>query len=197
MVKKDAEYVLKTVKEKNIRFIRLWFTDVLGFLKGFTITVDELKRALDDGMGFDGSSIEGFARIEESDMILMPDPETLTVIPWTSEKAQKSAIVIGDIFEAFGGNVPSEVCTRGHVAKRAVEAASAMGYTGFFGPELEYFLFQSIDPTKLVWDLWVSPKGGAGDSWGAPRVVPNSPEISSGLSPMVSPARCSSQNGSK
>ncbi|MDH5688794.1 MAG: type I glutamate--ammonia ligase, partial [Candidatus Bathyarchaeota archaeon] len=66
------------------------------------------------------------------------------------------------------------------VAKRAVKTAADMGYTGLFGPELEYFLFSSVDPTKLVWDLWVSPKGGAGDSWGAPRVVPQSPEITPG-----------------
>ncbi len=73
----DKDYVLKTVEEKKVKFIRLWFTDVLGYMKSFAITVDELEGALDEGMGFDGSSIEGFARIEESDMIAMPDPTHL------------------------------------------------------------------------------------------------------------------------
>jgi glutamine synthetase len=132
------------------------------------------------GIGFDGSSVRGFKAIEESDMILMPDPETLAIIPWTAEENQKSAIILGDSYEAYGGKEPSEVCPRGYVAKRAVKAAEEAGYTGFFAPELEYFIFTSIDPTKLTWDLWVSPKGGEGDSWGAPRVVPQSPEITPG-----------------
>ncbi len=74
------EYVLKVAKERDVRFIRLWFTDILGFLKRFDITVDELERALEGGMGFDGSSIEGFARIDESDMVAMPDPDTFQMI---------------------------------------------------------------------------------------------------------------------
>ena len=80
MARTKAE-VLKLVKEHNVRFIRLWFTDVLGRLKGFSITRSELAEALDTGMGFDGSSIEGFARIEESDMIAMPDPNTFCLLP--------------------------------------------------------------------------------------------------------------------
>jgi len=103
-------------------------------------------------------------------MIFKPDPKTLAIIPWTSDAKQKSAVVIGDIYEAYGGKEPSDVCPRGYVAKRAVKEAEEMGFTSCFGPELEYFVFTSVDPTKLVWDLWVSPKGGAGDSWGAPRV---------------------------
>jgi len=137
-------------------------------------------KAFTAGIGFDGSSIRGFKSIEESDMILMPDPETLAIIPWATDEKQKSAIVIGDVYEAYGGDEPSEVCPRGYVAKRAVKEAEKMGYTGYFGPELEYFIFKSIDPTRLVWDLWVSPAGGKGDSWGAPRVVPQSPEITPG-----------------
>jgi glutamine synthetase len=133
-----------------------------------------------DGIGFDGSSVRGFKEIHESDMVLKPDPETLAVIPWTGDARQKSAVVIGDIYEAYGSDEPSDVCPRGYVARRAFEAAKKMGYVSCFGPELEYFVFSSIDPTKLVWDLWVSPKGGIGDSWGAPRVVPQSPEITPG-----------------
>ena len=94
-------------------------------------------------------------------MILKPDPETLSIIPWTTDEQQRSAIILGDVFEAFGGNEPSVVDPRGYVARNAVKEAAEMGYTGFFGPELEYFVFKSIDPTNLVWDMWVSPKGGA------------------------------------
>lgn len=84
------------------------------------------------------------------------------------------------VYEAYGGEEPSEVCPRGYVARKVEKEAKAMGYEGYFGPELEYFVFKSIDPTKLVWDLWVSPSGGEGDAWGAPRVVPQSPEITPG-----------------
>src|SRR5437879_10989957 len=81
----EAEYVLRTVEERGIRFVRLWFTDVLGFLKSFTITSQELEGAFAEGMGFDGSSIEGFSRIQESDMVAIPDPSTFQIIPWKSE----------------------------------------------------------------------------------------------------------------
>ncbi|MCM8793664.1 MAG: glutamine synthetase, partial [Candidatus Omnitrophica bacterium] len=86
MQAKTKQDVLKLVKEYKVKFIRLWFTDVLGFLKGFAIPVEELEGALEEGMGFDGSSIEGFARIEESDMIARPDPTTFQLIPWRSSK---------------------------------------------------------------------------------------------------------------
>ncbi|MBM3254812.1 MAG: glutamine synthetase, partial [Candidatus Omnitrophica bacterium] len=84
MAKRTKADILKLVKERKVKFVRLWFTDVLGFLKGFAITADELEGALEEGMGFDGSSIEGFARIEESDMIARPDPDTFAIIPWRS-----------------------------------------------------------------------------------------------------------------
>ncbi|MBW1985557.1 MAG: glutamine synthetase, partial [Deltaproteobacteria bacterium] len=81
---KTADDVKKIVKEKDISFIQFWFTDVLGFLKSFAVTPSELDEGLTEGMGFDGSSIEGFARIEESDMIAMPDPTTFQLVPWRS-----------------------------------------------------------------------------------------------------------------
>src|SRR5438132_12989735 len=81
----EAEYVLRTVEERGIKFVRLWFTDVLGTLKSFAITSQELEGAFAEGMGFDGSSIEGFSRIQESDMIAHPDPATFQIIPWKSE----------------------------------------------------------------------------------------------------------------
>jgi glutamine synthetase len=135
MTKKE---ILKIVKEKNIRFIRLWFTDVLGFLKGFAITSDELEGALEEGMGFDGSSIEGFARIEESDMIAMPDPETFSLLPWRSGEDYAVAKMFCDIYEPSGK--PFEGDPR-YVLKRNMEKAKKMGFTYYVGPELEYFYF--------------------------------------------------------
>lgn len=173
---------IEGLKKDKIRWVHSSFVDIRGLMQDTVVPAKEYTEgpAFTAGIGFDGSSIRGFKSIEESDMIFMPDPKTLAIIPWTSDEKQKSAIIIGDIYEAYGGKEPSVVCPRGYVAKRAVKAAKDMGYIGRFGPELEFFVFKSIDPTKLVWDLWVSPKGGAGDSWGAPRVVPESPEITPG-----------------
>ncbi len=172
----------ETLKKNKIRWVHTAFVDIRGLMQDVVIPARHYTegQVLIDGIGFDGSSVRGFKSIQESDMILKPDPTTLAIIPWTTDEHQRSAIILGDIYEAFGGNEPSVVDPRGYVAKRAVKAAADMGYTGFFGPELEYFVFKSIDPTKLVWDMWVSPKGGAGDSWGAPRVVPESPETTPG-----------------
>ena len=172
----------ETLKKNKIRWVHTTFVDMRGLMQDVVIPARHYteRQALTDGIGFDGSSVRGFKSIQESDMILKPDPTTLAIIPWTTDEHQRSAIILGDIYEAFGGNKPSVVDPRGYVARNAVKAAADMGYTGFFGPELEYFVFKSIDPTKLVWDMWVSPKGGAGDSWGAPRVVPESPETTPG-----------------
>ena len=181
----NAETLKKTVeslKTNKVRWIHSAFVDIRGLMQDMVLPAKDYidGTAFTSGLGFDGSSIRGFKSIEESDMIFMPDATTLAIIPWNSDEYQKSAIVLGDVYEAYGGKEASEVDPRGYVAKRAVKAAAEMGYTGIFAPELEYFIFSSIDPTKLVWDLWVSPKGGEGDSWGAPRVVPQSPEITPG-----------------
>jgi glutamine synthetase len=172
----------ETLKKNKIRWVHTAFIDIRGLMQDVIIPARQFieGQALTAGIGFDGSSVRGFKAINESDMILKPDPTTLSIIPWTIEAQQRSAIILGDVYEAFGGNQPSVVDPRGYVAGNAVKAAADMGYTGFFGPELEYFVFKSIDPTNLVWDMWVSPKGGAGDSWGAPRVVPQSPETTPG-----------------
>jgi len=172
----------ETLKKNKIRWVHTAFVDMRGLMQDVVLPARHYTegQALTAGIGFDGSSIRGFKTIQESDMILKPDPTTLSIIPWTTGEHQRSAIILGDIYEAFGGNKPSVVDPRGYVARNAVKAAADMGYTGFFGPELEYFVFKSIDPTNLVWDMWVSPKGGAGDSWGAPRVVPQSPETTPG-----------------
>ncbi|MGE5197146.1 MAG: glutamine synthetase family protein [Deltaproteobacteria bacterium] len=135
MTKRD---ILKVVKEKKVKFIRLWFTDVLGFLKGFAITPDELEGALDEGMGFDGSSIEGFARIEESDMVARPDPDTFAIIPWRTKDDCSVARMFCDIYEPSGK--PFEGDPR-YVMKRNLAKATKMGFTYYVGPELEYFYF--------------------------------------------------------
>ncbi|MGA1863633.1 MAG: glutamine synthetase family protein [bacterium] len=136
----DKEYVLKTVHDKNIRFIRLWFTDVLGFLKSFSITVDELEGAFEHGMGFDGSSIEGFARIEESDMLAMPDPKTFTIVPWRTDAEAAVARMFCDILKTDG--TPYDGDSR-WALKRNLKKAADLGYTYYIGPELEFFYFKS------------------------------------------------------
>ena len=138
MAKKTKAEILKSVKEHKVKFIRLWFTDVLGFLKGFAITPNELEGALDEGMGFDGSSIEGFARIEESDMIARPDPDTFAILPWRSGETYSVARMFCDIYEPSGK--PFEGDPR-FVLKRNLAKAKAKGYTYYVGPELEYFYF--------------------------------------------------------
>ncbi|HHX39017.1 MAG TPA: glutamine synthetase [Armatimonadetes bacterium] len=135
----DREYVLKTAKEQNVRFIRLWFTDILGFLKSVAITVDELEEALEEGMGFDGSSIEGFARIDESDMIAMPDPSTFQILPWRPRE-EAVARMFCDIRTPDGE--PYEGDPR-WVLRRVLKRAADMGYTFYVGPELEYFYFKN------------------------------------------------------
>ena len=137
----EAEYVLRTIEERGVRFVRLWFTDVLGFLKAFTITSQELEGALSEGMGFDGSSIDGFARIQESDMVAFPDPSTFQMIPWKTEHAV--ARMFCDIIEPDG--TPFAGDPRG-VLKRQVARAAEKGFTFYVGPELEYFYFRSAKP---------------------------------------------------
>jgi len=141
----DKEAVLKAVKDNKIKFIRMWFTDVLGVLKSFTITVEELETALNEGMGFDGSSIEGFARIEESDMIAMPDPSTFTILPWRSEDGPGAARLICDVNQPDG--TPYAGCPR-HALKRNLKKAVDLGYTFCVGPELEFFYFKTDKATE-------------------------------------------------
>ena len=143
---RDAKEVIKTVKEMEVKFIRIWFTDVLGFLKGFTISPRELEGAFEDGMGFDGSSIEGFARIEESDMIARPDPATFQLMPW-KENGLTVARLFADIFEPNGK--PFAVDPR-YVLKKNLERSKKLGYTYYVGPELEYFYFSDSQSTKFL-----------------------------------------------
>jgi len=98
----SKEYILKTAKEHDVKFIRLWFTDILGMLKSFAITVEELGGALEQGMGFDGSSIQGFARIDESDMVALPDPDTFQLLPWRPREHHAVARMFCDILKPGG-----------------------------------------------------------------------------------------------
>jgi len=131
--------VWKIVKERDVKFIRLWFTDILGQLKSFAITDDELEGAFNEGMGFDGSSIKGFARIDESDVLARPDPLTFQLVPWRP-KEKAVARMFCDILNPDGS--PYEGDPR-YVLKRNLERLKQMGYTFYVGPELEYFYFKS------------------------------------------------------
>jgi glutamine synthetase len=138
----SKEDVLSLVRENDIKFVRLWFTDILGQLKSFAVGVDELEGALTDGMGFDGSSITGFNRIEESDMIAMPDPNTFAVLPWRP-KERAVARMFCDVL--VPGGEPYEGDPR-YVMRRALERARAMGFDEYFiGPELEFFYFKQAE----------------------------------------------------
>jgi glutamine synthetase len=136
------EYVLKMAKEHDVKFIWLWFTDILGILKSFAITVEELEGALEEGMGFDGSSIEGFARIDESDMVAMPDPDTWQLLPWNPPEHRATARMFCDVLRP--GGEPFEGDPR-YVLKRNLKKAADMGFTFYVGPELEYFYFKQKD----------------------------------------------------
>ncbi len=145
MAEMDKEYVLKTVEEKKVKFIRLWFTDVLGYLKSFAITAEELEGALDGGMGFDGSSIEGYARIQESDMIAMPDPSTFAILPWRPTEEAAVARMFCDVLEPDGSPYIGDPR---YALKRNLEKAADMGYTFYVGPELEFFYFSDSQGTE-------------------------------------------------
>ena len=136
---KTKEDVFEAIEKQNVRFVRLWFTDILGQLKSFAITPKELEGAFDEGMGFDGSSIKGFARIDESDMLAKPDPATFQILPWRP-KENAVARMFCDILEPDGR--PYEGDPR-HVLKMNLERLKEDGYTFYVGPELEYFYLRN------------------------------------------------------
>lgn len=135
---KQQEFVLRTLEERDIRFVRLWFTDVLGFLKSVAIAPPELENAFAEGIGFDGSAIEGFARGTESDMLVKPDPTTFSILPWRTERPG-AARIFCDITLPDG--TPSPVDPR-NVLKRTLNKAADMGFTCYTHPEIEFFLFK-------------------------------------------------------
>ncbi|MCK5594783.1 glutamine synthetase [bacterium] len=147
MAKKTKEDVLKIVKEQDVKFIRLWFTDILGQVKSFAITDSELKGAMENGMGFDGSSITGYQDIEESDMIAMPDINTFAILPWRPDE-KKVARMICDVLNP--DRTPYEGDPR-YVLKKALKRANKMGFDHFYlGPELEYFYFKNDQGTEIL-----------------------------------------------
>jgi len=136
----DIEYVLKVASENNVKFIRLWFTDILGFQKSVAVTVPQLEDALEHGVSFDGSSIQGFARREESDMRAKPDPETFKLLPWRHGDQGSVAAMFCDIVNPDG--TPYEGDPR-WVLRRTLQRAAGLGYTFYVGPEPEFFYFRS------------------------------------------------------
>ncbi len=145
-MEKQQEYVLRTVEERDIRFIRLWFTDVLGFLKSVAITAAELEGAFVEGIGFDGSAIDGFARVQEADMLAVPDASTFQVLPGRPA-TQGVARMFCDISTPDGQ--PFSADPR-QVLRRNLQRAADMGFTFYVHPEMEFFLFPSADnPTPL------------------------------------------------
>jgi glutamine synthetase len=135
----DKEFVLRTVEERGVKFIQLCFTDVLGTPKGFSIMPAELENALTEGMIFDGSSVDGFSRIQEADMLLMPDPKTFQILPFQIAQ-EKVARIICDIKNLDGS--PFEGDPR-QVLRRALEKIRSQGYDFYAAPELEYFYFKA------------------------------------------------------
>ncbi|MGI9092728.1 MAG: glutamine synthetase family protein [Mycobacteriales bacterium] len=141
---KQQEFVLRTLEERDIRFVRLWFTDVLGFLKSVAVAPAELEGAFAEGIGFDGSAIEGFTRVYESDMIAAPDPSTFQVLPWQGGGPSDSARMFCDIVLPDGS--PSWADPR-HVLRRALAKAADMGFTFYTHPEVEFFLLKEHPET--------------------------------------------------
>ncbi len=143
---KTKDDVFAAIDKYNVRFVRLWFTDILGFPKSFAVNTNELEGAFSEGMGFDGSSIEGFAQIHESDMVFKPDPTTFRIIPW---RQQENAVarMFGDILNPDG--TPYEADPR-QVLKRNLARLKEKGYTFYTGPELEFFYFKNDQGTEVL-----------------------------------------------
>ena len=140
----SASYILSACRENDVKFIRLWFTDLLGALKSLQITVEEVEKAVEEGVGFDGSSIEGFARIDESDMIAVPDPTTFQLVPWRPRE-QGVARMFCDIYRPDGE--PFEGDPR-RILRNQLERVQSLGYTFYVSPEMEYFYFKDSSGTQ-------------------------------------------------
>ena len=142
MLEQQHEYIMRSVEERGVRLVRLWFTDILGNLKSFAISPVELENALDDGMTFDGSSIDGFSRIQEADVLAIPDPNTFELLPWGDPKTPEARIFC-DIHNLDG--TPFMGDSR-QVLKRHVQAAHAQGLTFYVAPDIEFFYFAAPKP---------------------------------------------------
>src|SRR4051794_7073205 len=135
---KQEDFVLRALEERDVRFIRLWFTDVLGTLKSVAIAPAELEQAFAEGIGFDGSAIEGLTRVYEADMLVRPDPGTFQVLPWRGEE-NSVARMFCDVLPPRGEPARSDPR---NVLKRALEKAADAGFTFYTPPEIEFYLFE-------------------------------------------------------
>ena len=157
---KSIDFVLKTVEERDLQFLRLWFTDVLGNLKAFAISPNDLEEAFDEGVGFDGSAVDGFASLEESDMLAFPDAETFSMLPWRPDGERVARVFCETRTpsrEPFEGD--PRTCL-----KRIFDKASDKGFVFNVGPKIEYFYFDNdVDPKPLdragYFDLSVHDQG--------------------------------------
>jgi glutamine synthetase len=152
---RQQEFVLRTIEERDVRFVRLWFTDVLGYLKSVAVAPAELEGAFSEGIGFDGSAIEGFSRVHESDMLARPDPSTFQVLPWREEQPGTGRMFC-DILMPDGS--PSYVDPR-HVLRRSMQRAADLGFTFYVHPEVEFFLLRNR-PTSA--DMLPAPVDSGG-----------------------------------
>ena len=155
-MRSQEEYVLRTVEERGIRFVQLWFTDVLGTPKTFSITPAELENALDEGMTFDGSAIDGFSRVQESDVLARPDANTFQLLPWHGHGQGQGLDIHGDVAGAQVARVFCDIVDLDgapfqgdprHVLKRTLEQARDKGFTFYLAPEMEFFYFADGDPS--------------------------------------------------
>src|SRR5256714_3004607 len=146
-MERQQDYVLRTVEERGVRFIFLWFTDVLGQLKSIAITPAELENAFAEGMSFDGSAIDGFTRVQESDALLHPDPNSFELLPWRGGDEASVARMFCDVSNLDG--TPFEGDPR-HVLRRNLDRARERGFSFYAGPDMEYFYFASADGTRPV-----------------------------------------------
>ncbi|HEX8235700.1 MAG TPA: type I glutamate--ammonia ligase [Abditibacteriaceae bacterium] len=137
----SREFILKAARDRNVKFVRLWFTDILGMLKSTAITAEELESALAEGVTFDGSAVEGFAREDESDMLAVPDPNTFALLPFRPTEGGAVARVFCDIMRPDGQ--PAETDPR-YILKKQLRAAAELGYTFYVGPEVEFFYFKAM-----------------------------------------------------
>lgn len=146
---KTKDEILKYIKENEVYFVELWFTDILGYLKSFAITEHELEKAFEEGLGFDGSSIRGFTRIDESDMIAFPEPETFTILPW-KPRERKVARMFATIVEPNGNLYEGDPR---NVLRKTLKRAEKIGFDSYVGPELEYFYLKNpnSNPEVLDW----------------------------------------------
>ena len=142
----ERDFVVRMARENDVKFIRLWFTDILGHLKGFAITVEDLEDAIEQGVGFDGAAIEGFARIDESDMRAFPDPTTFALLPWRPRQ-NAVARMFCDIRTPQGDPFIGDPR---YALKRNLERLAINGYTYYVGPELEFFYLRDAQSTELL-----------------------------------------------